>query len=72
MGEAMLISARKAGLRAIDSHLEMESNSKVRAEMEYMGGKVYKVYRVHGKRLQQVEKESGEGRERQLKAVECR
>ena len=72
MGEAMLISARKAGLRAIDSHLELESNSKVRAEMEYMGGKVYKVYRVHGKRLQQVEKESGEGRERQLKAVECR
>lgn len=72
MGEAMLISARKAGLRAIDSHLEMESNSKVRAEMEYMGGKVYKVYRVHGKVIQSGGKESGSERERQLEAVECR
>jgi len=51
MGTAMLDSARKQKLEYIDSHLEMESNIKVRAEMEYMGGKVYKTYRVFGKSL---------------------
>jgi len=51
MGSAMLESARKQKLEYIDSHLEMESNTKVRAEMEYMGGEVYKTYRVFGKSL---------------------
>ncbi|MDF1575899.1 MAG: hypothetical protein P1P86_11995 [Bacteroidales bacterium] len=51
MGSAMLDSARKQKMEYIDSHLEMESNTKVRAEMEYMGGKVYKRYRVYGKEL---------------------
>lgn len=46
LGSAMLESARKAGKTHMDSHLEMESNTKVRAEMEYMGGKVYKTYRI--------------------------
>jgi GNAT superfamily N-acetyltransferase len=46
MGSAMLDAARKAGLEYMDSHLEMETNTKVRAEMEYMGGEVYKRYRV--------------------------
>ncbi len=41
----------------IDSHLEMESNVKVRAEMEYMGGEVYKRYRVFGKVLSKISKE---------------
>jgi ribosomal protein S18 acetylase RimI-like enzyme len=48
MGSAMLDSARKQKLATIDSHLEMETNSKVRAEMEYMGGEVYKTYRIFG------------------------
>lgn len=51
MGSAMLDSARKQKMEYIDSHLEMESNTKVRAEMEYMGGEVYKTYRVFGKSL---------------------
>jgi hypothetical protein len=51
MGSAMLDSARKQKMKHIDSHLEMESNTKVRAEMEYMGGEVYKTYRVFGKPL---------------------
>ncbi len=51
MGSAMLESARKQKMEYIDSHLEMESNTKVRAEMEYMGGEVYKTYRVFGKSL---------------------
>lgn len=46
MGSAMLDAARKAGLEYMDSHLEMETNTKVRAEMEYMGGEVYKRYRI--------------------------
>jgi hypothetical protein len=44
-------------MQYIDSHLEMESNSKVRAEMEYMGGEVYKTYRVFGKAISKVSKE---------------
>ena len=51
LGRAMLDSARKAGKTHMDSHLEMESNSKVRAEMEYMGGKVYKRYRIFQKKI---------------------
>ncbi len=46
LGSAMLESARKAGKTHMDSHLEMETNTKVRAEMEFMGGKVYKKYRI--------------------------
>lgn len=49
MGIKMLASARKTGKTTIDSHLEMESNTKVRAEMERLGGKVYKKYRVYEK-----------------------
>ena len=51
MGSAMLESARKGRMKTIDSHLEMETNYKVRAEMEYMGGEVYKRYRLFGKAL---------------------
>jgi hypothetical protein len=46
LGSAMLESARKAGKTHMDSHLEMETNTKVRAEMEYMGGEVYKRFRI--------------------------
>ena len=47
----MLESANKAGLEFIDSHLELEDNRNVRAEMERFGGKVYKRYRIFGKSL---------------------
>jgi hypothetical protein len=43
--------AKKSGFITIDSHLELESNWKVRAEMEKMGGKVYKKYRIFQKKL---------------------
>jgi hypothetical protein len=39
------------GKTIIDSHLELESNVKVRAEMEKMGGVVYKRFRVFSKNL---------------------
>lgn len=51
MGISMLDSARKAGKKVIDSHLELETNTKVRAEMEKMGGVVYKRYRIYQKTL---------------------
>jgi len=50
-GSALLDSAREQKMQFIDSHLEMETNTKVRAEMEYMGGEVYKKYRIFGKSL---------------------
>lgn len=49
MGTRMIRSARKAGLEYVDSHLELETNTKVRAEMERMGGKIYKRYRIFQK-----------------------
>jgi GNAT superfamily N-acetyltransferase len=51
MGIKMLDSARKEGKTVIDSHLELETNTKVRAEMERMGGVVYKKYRIFQKDL---------------------
>lgn len=35
----------------MDTHHEMETNLRVRAEMERMGGKIYKKYRVYQKTL---------------------
>jgi len=51
MGVKMLEEAQKAGLKYIDSHLELENNHKMRAEMEKMGGVVYKRYRIFQKML---------------------
>jgi ribosomal protein S18 acetylase RimI-like enzyme len=48
---ALIESAKKAGKTVIDSHLELEYNYKVRAEMERMGGEVYKRYRIYGKEI---------------------
>lgn len=51
MGGKLLESARKAGKTTMDSHLELEQNLKVRAEMERNGGKVYKWFRIFIKEL---------------------
>jgi hypothetical protein len=51
MGIKMLESASRRGIKRINSHLELETNVKVRAEMEKMGGKVCKTYRVYKKTL---------------------
>lgn len=52
MGIKMLESARLAGKTTLDSHLELEYNHKVRAEMERVGGKVYKRFRIFEKNLE--------------------
>ena len=49
MGIKMIESAKAQGKTVIDSHLELEYNTKVRAEMERMGGVVYKRYRLYEK-----------------------
>jgi hypothetical protein len=43
--------AKKSGFKSIDSHLELESNWKMRAENEKLGGMVYKKYRIFQKKL---------------------
>ena len=47
----MLMSANEEGMEVMDTHHEMESNVKVRAEMERVGGQIYKKFRVYKKDL---------------------
>lgn len=51
MGYKTILEAQKAGFKFADSHHELEENTKVRAEMERLGGKVYKRYRIYKKHL---------------------
>lgn len=51
MGTKIIESAIRLGYKRIDSHLELESNLAVRAEMERLGGKVYKRFRVFERSL---------------------
>lgn len=51
MGVKTLMSAHEAGYEMMDTHHEMEANVKVRAEMERMGGTIYKKYRAFYKML---------------------
>lgn len=48
---AMLRSAVTGGFEIMDSHLELETNTRVRAEMEKLGGQICKRYRIYGKDL---------------------
>lgn len=51
MGVKMIQSAKAAGKTVIDSHLELENNTRVRSEMERVGGQVYKKFRIFGKEI---------------------
>jgi hypothetical protein len=51
MALAMLKSAQEAGIEYMDSHHELESNTLVQAEMQRMGGTIYKRHRVYSKLL---------------------
>lgn len=51
MGWRMLEEAKNAGIEYIDSHHELESNVRMRAEMERVGGRIYKKYRIYQKSL---------------------
>jgi hypothetical protein len=51
IGMSMIETAIAAGFTLLDSHNELVSNYKMRAEMERMGGIPYKKYRVYQKNL---------------------
>ncbi len=51
MGVKMFQSAIALGKTHLDSHLELEGNKMVRGEMEHMGGRIYKRFRIFGKEL---------------------
>jgi hypothetical protein len=51
LGDAMTRSAHRAGFEYMDSHHELESNIRIQREMERMGGRVYKRFRVFDKVL---------------------
>jgi hypothetical protein len=51
LGMSMIETATAAGFTLLDSHHELVSNYKVRAEMERMGGVIYKRYSVYKKDL---------------------
>jgi hypothetical protein len=48
---SLLASAKKRGLKKIDSHLILEENHVMRAECENLNGKVHKRYRVFSKMI---------------------
>lgn len=61
MGYKTIESALRAGFKFVDSHHELEDNYKVRAEMERLGGQVYKRFRIYQKQIRnktKVEKEA--------------
>ncbi|MCB0600741.1 MAG: hypothetical protein KDC28_05920 [Saprospiraceae bacterium] len=49
LGIEIMRECQKAGMELIDSHLELETNTKMRAENEKLGGTVYKRYRIFQK-----------------------
>ena len=51
MGYYMIGEAQRRGMEFMDSHLEMETNLKMRAENERIGGVVYKRFRVFEKEI---------------------
>ena len=51
MGVKMILSAQEAGMEIMDTHHELEENVKIRVEMQRMGGKLYKKFRVYRKDL---------------------
>ncbi len=51
LGCSIIESATKAGFDFMDSHHELELNVKMRSEMERIGGRIYKRYRIFQKGL---------------------
>ena len=51
MFASMMRSAIAAGFETMDSHHELEHNLKMRAEMERVGGKIAKRFRIYQKPL---------------------
>lgn len=54
LGAHLLGTAVRKGFTHIDSHLVLETNVAMRAQLERLGGTVYKRYRIYGKELQRT------------------
>jgi GNAT superfamily N-acetyltransferase len=54
LGVKLLHEAHAKGLKYIDSHLVLETNTKMRAELERLGGYIYKRYRIFTKPLSNI------------------
>lgn len=57
MGWKMIESARQAGIDTLETHLVLETNSRMLAEYEKMGAKLHKRFRVYRKGLGEGERE---------------
>lgn len=51
LGIALMKSARKKGMKIMDSHLILEENKLMRAEMEKLGAQICKRYRIYQKAI---------------------
>jgi GNAT superfamily N-acetyltransferase len=51
LGVELFHAAKAHGLTFIDSHLVLETNMRMRAELERLGGKIYKRYRIYRREL---------------------
>ena len=51
MGIKLMETAHKRGMEFIDSHLVLETNTRMRMEVERLGGIIYKRYRIFYKKL---------------------
>ena len=51
LGATMFKSAIAGGFEVMDSHHELETNTRIRREMEHQGGVIYKRYRIFQKSL---------------------
>lgn len=51
LGKNIIESAKKRKLTVIDSHLILENNYRMNAELEKLGGTIYKKYRVYQKNI---------------------
>jgi hypothetical protein len=51
LGLELMAEARRRGMQVMDSHLVLESNLLMRAELERLGASIYKRYRVFQRTL---------------------
>ncbi len=51
LGVELMAEARRRGMEVMDSHLVLESNVRMRAELERLGASIYKRYRVFQRTL---------------------
>jgi hypothetical protein len=51
LGSKIIESAKKRKIELIDTHLILENNYKMRAEVEKLGGVIYKRYRIFQKNI---------------------